>query len=128
MSHKHTCCKFSFGNYYHSFGEGAFVGEGASEQGLELEKENIIPYKKSPTWWIPVKMHTNKNVYPFIIIHTDTILSVNIFHLHNGSYVFFYHNHISERPLQIVLSFLEFGNVLPKEHREDFWFWVSYWC
>lgn len=82
MSHKHTCCKFSFGNYYHSFGKGALVGEGASEQGLELERENIIPSKKRLTWCIAVKMHTNKNVYPFVIIHTDRILSVNIFHLH----------------------------------------------
>lgn len=64
-----------------------------SEQELELEKENIIPSKKSPSWCIAVKMHTNKNLYPFIIIHTDGILSINIFHLHNGSYVFFCHNH-----------------------------------
>jgi hypothetical protein len=27
--------------------------------------------------------------------------------------------HVPPRPLQIVLSFLEFGNVLPKEHRKD---------
>lgn len=29
--------------------------------------------------------------------------------------------HIPQRPLQTVLSFLEFGRVLPKEHREDSW-------
>lgn len=50
-------------------------------------------------------------------MYTDGIFSANIFRSHNGSDVFF--TYIPQRPLQSILSFLEFGKVLPKEHRED---------
>ena len=66
----------------------------------------------------------NKNLHQFIIMHTDSILSANIFSFPQWLICLFLpqSTHIPQRPLQTVLSFLEFGKVLPKEYscqRED---------
>lgn len=58
-------------------------------------------------------------------MHMDRILSANIPHSHNGSYFSAIIAHIPQRPLQVALSFLKFGKVLPKEHREDS---LAGWC
>lgn len=114
----HTCCKLSFGNQYYSIGGGGVGGRRGERTGAGVrEKEHNSKSKKSPCWYIARKSHTNKTLHQFIIMYTDGILSANIFHSHNGLYVLF--THIPQRPLQIVLSFLESGTVLPKEHRDD---------
>lgn len=71
------------------------MGERRRERtGAEVrEREHYPISKESPCWCVAIKTHTNKSLHRFIIMSTDRILSANIFHSHNGSYVSFCHSH-----------------------------------
>lgn len=108
------------------------MGERRRERtGAEVrEREHYPIAKESPCWCIAIKTHTNKSLHQFIIVRTDRILSANIFHSHNGSYVSFCHSHSHSTKAITDCSVLSgvWQSFAKGTQRGQFGWWVSYWC
>lgn len=81
MFHRHTHHRFSFGNYYYSLGGAGIGGKMGEWRGAAVrERKHYSLYlRRASAVHCCKNSHTNKNLHQFIIMHTDGILSENIF-------------------------------------------------